>query len=519
MSRRAALAALLALLPALAPRAAPAQNVTVEDPVLRAIWQEGTQNGQAGRLGQVLMDSIGPRLAGTPNMQAARDWVEQRYREWGIPVRQERYGTWKGWAAGAVHADLVAPRRQTLVAHLLAWSAGAARPVEGPVVVLPEAATRAEFDAWLPTARGKFVLTTPPEPMCRARQELEKYALPETVKWADSVRQAGRRAWAPRLAAFKGNPGDALKALDSAGAAGVLTSNWSGGWGATRVFSGLTRRAVALDLSCEDYGLLARLATNNQGPRLRVAAETRDLGEVPEFNVVAELRGSEKPDEYVLLGAHLDSWHGATGATDNGTGTVMMLEAARLLKAAYPNPKRTILVGHWGAEEQGLVGSGSFAADHPEVVQRLYASFNQDNGTWRVQEVQAYGFLDGIGHLARWMAKLPRDLSGRLELPAPGELTNTGSDHYSFLCRGAPGFRLTSEYEEYRQYTWHTTLDTWDKIVLPELQTNAITAAMLAYLASEDPVPLGRERALAPAGARGGGALECFPPARTFRER
>jgi hypothetical protein len=519
MRRRTPLTAVLAALALSAPAVAHAQNVTVDDPVLRAIWQEGTQNSQVGRLGQVLMDSIGPRLAGTPNMKAARDWVEQTYRGWGVPVRQERYGTWKGWAAGAVHADLVGPRRQTLVAHLLAWSAGTAKPVEGAVVLLPEAATRAEFDAWAPGARGKFVLTTPPEPMCRARQELEKFGLPETVKWADSVRTADRRAWSRRLAAFRGNPGDALKALDSAGAAGVLTSNWSGGWGSTRVFGGLTRRAVALDLSCEDYGLLARLAANGQGPRLRVSAETRELGEVPEFNVVAELRGSEKPDEYVLLGAHLDSWHGATGATDNGTGTVMMLEAARLLKAAHPNPKRTILIGHWGAEEQGLVGSGSFAEDHPEVVQRLYASFNQDNGTWRVEEVQAYGFLDGIGHLARWLARLPRDLSGRLRMPAPGEMTNTGSDHYSFLCRGAPGFRLTSAYDEYRQYTWHTTLDTWDKIALPELRTNAITVAMLAYLASEDPAPLGRDRALAPAGAQGGGELQCFPPSRSFRER
>lgn len=518
MRRRTTLAALAALA-LLAPRVARGQELTVDDPVLRAIWQEGMQNSQVARLGQVLMDSIGPRLAGTPNMRAARDWIEQTYRSWGITARQERYGTWKGWAAGAVHADLIAPRQQTLVAHLLAWSAGAAKPVDGAVVLLPEAATRAEFDAWAPSARGKFVLTTPPEPMCRAKQELEKFGLPETVKWADSVRMAGRRAWSRRLAAFGGDPDKALKALDSAGAAGVLSSNWSGGWGATRVFSGLTRRAVALDLACEDYGLLARLAANGQGPRLRVSAETRDLGEVPEFNVVAELRGSEKPDEYVLLGAHLDSWHGATGATDNGTGTVMMLEAARLLRAAYPNPKRTILIGHWGAEEQGLVGSGSFAEDHPEIVERLYASFNQDNGTWRVEEVQAYGFLDGIGHLARWLARLPRDLSGRLRLPAPGEMTNTGSDHYSFLCRGAPGFRLTSAYDEYRQYTWHTTLDTWDKIAQPELRTNAITAAMLAYLASEDPAPLGRDRALPPPGARAGGALQCFPPSRSFRER
>ena len=106
-------------------------------------------------------------------------------------------------------------------------------------------------------------------------------------------------------------------------------------------------------------------------PRIRIAAEARELGTVPQFNVIAELKGSEKPDEYVLLGAHLDSWHGATGATDNGTGTIMMLEAMRILKAAYTNPKRTIIVGHWGAEEQGLIGSNAFAEDNPEVIEGM----------------------------------------------------------------------------------------------------------------------------------------------------
>lgn len=100
---------------------------------------------------------------------------------------------------------------------------------------------------------------------------------------------------------------------------------------------------------------------------LRVNAEATPLGEVPAFNVVAELRGAARPDEYVVLSAHLDSWDGASGATDNGTGTVMMLEAMRILRAAYPRPRRTILVGHWGGEEQGLSGSRAFAADHPEV--------------------------------------------------------------------------------------------------------------------------------------------------------
>jgi hypothetical protein len=494
--------------------ALPAQTFRTEDPVIRRMWDEGMKNSQADALAQVLMDSIGPRLAGSPGFDAATDWLVRTYGTWGVPVRKERYGTWKGWRLGSVHVDLTAPRVQTLNAHLLAWSAGTRRPVEG-AVVMPEAATRADFDRWAATAKGKFVLITPPEMMCRAKQELDRNATPETVAWVDSMRAAGRAEWGRRMALFRGSGApDLIATLDSAGVAGILSSNWSGGWGATRVFAAPTRNAVAVDLSCEDYGLVARLAAKNQGPRLRIAAESRELGDVPQFNVVAEIKGSEKPNEYVLLGAHLDSWHGATGAMDNGTGTIMMLEAMRILKAAYPNPKRTIIVGHWGAEEQGLIGSGAFAEDHPEVVEGMQASFNQDNGTWRIDVVQPYGFMKGAGNLARWLSVVPLDITKHLKLALPGEMENTGSDHMSFLCRGAPGFRLQSAYDEYRQYTWHTTLDTYDKVVLPDLKNNATLAAMLAYAASEDPERVSREVA-----TRQGQKPSCPTVAREFRNR
>jgi hypothetical protein len=492
----------------------PAQTYRSDDAVIRRIWDEGMKNSQAGSLAQVLMDSIGPRLAGSPGFDAATDWLVRTYGQWGVPVRKERYGTWKGWRWGAVHADMIAPRTQTMNAHLLAWSAGTQRPVEGPVILPPAMASREDFNRWLPTVKGKFVLISPPEIMCRAKQELDKNATPETVAWVDSVRKATRDEFFRRVSAVGNNQGAIFSALDSAGAAGLLSSNWSGGWGATRVFSMVTRSAVALDLSCEDYGLLYRLASNNQGPRFRVSAESRDLGVVPQFNVIAEIKGTEKPNEYVLLGAHLDSWHGASGAMDNGTGTIMMLEAMRILRQAYPNPKRTIIVGHWGAEEQGLIGSGAFAEDHPEVLEGMQASFNQDNGTWRIEVVPPYGYLQGVGNLARWLSLVPLEISRHLRLAVPGEMENTGSDHSSFLCRGAPGFRLQSAYDEYRQYTWHTTLDTYDKVVLPDLKNNATLAAMLAYAASEDPERVSRDVA-----KRQGQQLQCGPVARQFRTR
>ena len=127
--------------------------------------------------------------------------------------------------------------------------------------------------------------------------------------------------------------------FDSAGVMGIGTTLWSNGWGVNKIFGAVSDRVPSVDLSCEDYGLLHRLASNNQGPRVRFTAEAQSTpAEVPMFNVVAEIKGRELPNEYVLLSAHLDSWHGATGATDNGTGTLTMLEAMRILKDAYPEP-------------------------------------------------------------------------------------------------------------------------------------------------------------------------------------
>ena len=478
-----------------------AQRFPTDDPTIRRIWDEGmTAKSEIGSLAQVLMDSIGPRLTASPGHQAAVDWLVSRYQQWGIPVRKERYGTWRAWRRGYSHLDLVAPRQRTLEGLILAWSPGTRGPVEGNVVLAPDVADSAAYRAWLPTARGKFVLWSQAEPTCRPDENWERLARPESVERMKAGRDSLRLAWSARIRRLGG---EALAALEAAGAAGVLTSRWSGGWGVDKVFSATTKTIPMLDVSCEDYGLLFRLAERSQGPRIRLDATSAELGEQPVFNVVAELKGTEKPDEYVVLSAHLDSWDASSGATDNGTGTVMMLEAMRLLRQAYPNPKRTIVVGHWGGEEQGLIGSRSFAVDHPEIVNGLQAAFNQDNGTWRVEYIRMMGLTGAGSHFGRWLSKIPAEITGLITLDIPGEPERGGSDHMSFLCAGAPGFRLQSNYPDYRQYTWHTNRDTYDKLILDDLKNNATLAAMLAYLASEDPERVSREQRLLPPGPNG----------------
>src|SRR5690625_3424326 len=133
--------------------------------------------------------------------------------------------------------------------------------------------------------------------------------------------------------------------------------------------------------------MVYRLAQSGQKPELNIIARSSGKGMVPTFNTVAKIEGTEKPNEYVILSAHLDAWDGGTGATDNGTGTITMMEVARILKEVYPNPKRSILIGHWGSEEQGLNGSRAFVEDHPEIVANTQVVFKQDNGTVAVASI------------------------------------------------------------------------------------------------------------------------------------
>jgi carboxypeptidase Q len=279
------------------------------------------------------------------------------------------------------------------------------------------------------------------------------------------------------------------------------TPEGTGGWGVIEVFETYNTKAPAVTLTCEDYGLVYRLAENKQKPMVRLDLDASLLGEQPTFNVIGQIKGTEKPNEYVMLSAHFDSWDGASGATDNGTGTMMAMEAMRILKLAYPHPKRTIMVGHWASEEQGLNGSTAFTQDHPEVLKGLQALYNQDNGTGRVQSIGASG-LTAIGpHLKSWYEKLPSFFTDSMSPnvvswsftdAAPGN--PGGTDGAVFTCLGTPSFGMGAVQWNYGSYTWHTNRDSYDKIVFDDLKHNATLAAMMAYLSSEDPQFIARDK-------------------------
>ena len=310
---------------------------------------------------------------------------------------------------------------------------------------------------------------------------------------------AGGAGGTPGGASARGGGPAASVAAAARGGANALPG--TGGWGSIEIFETYNKLAPAVTLECEDYGLVYRLAENSQKPMVRLDVDGELLGEQPVFNTIATIRGSEKPNEYVMLSAHFDSWDGSSGATDNGTGTMMAMEAMRILNAVYPHPKRTILVGHWASEEQGLNGSTAFTEDHPEVMKGLQALFNQDNGTGRVQSLQSSGLTDIGRHLKSWYSKLPGFYTDSMSANVVSWSFNDvptgnpgGTDGAVFACFGTPSFGMGAVGWNYGSYTWHTNRDTYDKLVFDDLKHNATLAAMMVYLASEDPDFISRER-------------------------
>ncbi len=573
-----ALARVAALALSLAP-AAYAQHTTTfpsDDQTIQRIWRLGMDSSHVEKLSQVLFDSIGPRLTGSPGITAASDWVISMYKSWGIDARREKYGTWRGWRRGVSHIDLVSPRVRSLEGLMLAWSPGTkGKPVTAPVIVLPKFKDSTEFVSWLPKARGKVVMLSPAWPTCRPSEDWARWATPASMARMDTLVGEMQREWSVMTSAdgrpdsskmYRGTgytlalgTGTLGTRLEKAGVAGMITSRTkltftnpfataggrggfgggrggrggaaggasdrgggpaaslaaanggrggvggggqgSGGWGTIEVFETYNTIAPAVTLTCEDYGLLYRLSENNEKPMVRLDLDAQLLGEVPAFNTIGMIKGTEKPDEYVMLSAHFDSWDGSSGSTDNGTGTMMAMEAMRILKLAYPHPKRTIMVGHWASEEQGLNGSTAFTEDHPEVMKGLQALFNQDNGTGRVQSLSSSGLTDIGHHLKAWYAKLPGFYTDSMspnvvswsfnDVPTgnPG-----GTDGAVFACHATPSFGMGAVSWNYNTYTWHTNRDTYDKVVFDDLRHNATLAATLAYLASEDPQLIARDR-------------------------
>ncbi|MHB1298370.1 MAG: hypothetical protein ACYC0B_07565 [Gemmatimonadaceae bacterium] len=324
-----------------------------DDPVIKRIWSIGMDSSMTEKLGQVLLDSIGPRLTGSPGYASASDWVESQYKAWGIESRRDVYGTWRGWRRGISHVDLVGPRVRSLEGTMLAWSPGTkGKAVTAEAIVLPKFKDSTEFVNWLPQAKGKIVLLSPAWPTCRPSEDWYRFATPASKARMDSLVSSMQADWASdtrdstRLYRGTGRSmglgtGTLGMRLEQAGVAGMITSRnklsgfgtgggfpgggrgagpggqpaapagnmsgggpavavrnaapvvpqGTGGWGSIEIFETYNTVAPAMTLSCEDYSLVFRLAENGQKPMVRIDADAELLGEVPAFNTIGTIRG------------------------------------------------------------------------------------------------------------------------------------------------------------------------------------------------------------------------------------
>ena len=464
--------------------------------IIDNIVKEVNENAQLEKLAHELLDVVGPRLVGSPQMKQANDWALKKYSDWGISAKNEKWGEWAGWERGITHIDLISPRVRTLEGTQLAWSPSTnGKTINAEAIILPAITDSVSFQKWLPNVKGKIVLISMNQLSGRPEKNWEEFATKDLFEKFKKEKADAAKAWAASIAKTGLTAKTLPVAIENAGAVAVVINNWSQGFGVDKIFGANTKKVPTLDLSVEDYGLVYRLALNGDKPRLKIEAESKKLGTVPTFNTIAEIKGTQKPNEYVMLSAHFDSWDGASGATDNGSGTILMMEAMRILKKIYPNPKRTILVGHWGSEEQGLNGSRAFVEDHPEIVNNLQALFNQDNGTGRVVNIGGQGFAKSKDYITRWLAAVPDTIKNQIKTSFPGSPGAGGSDFASFVAAGALGYSLSSTSWDYGTYTWHTNRDSYDKLVFDEIRSNVILAAIMVYMACEDPEKTSTEKA------------------------
>jgi carboxypeptidase Q len=465
------------------------------DPMIQKIFEEGMQRSQVMTLAQTLLDSIGPRLTGSTDADRAQAYMVSTFNKWGIPARIENYGTWNRFENGAAFGELLFPRKRGLEITAMGWTPGTGgKWIEGDVVMIPDNVVTPEaFTAWVPSAKGKFVLLNAPQLSCRMPSQWAEFG---TVESRDRLRQeqsALTASFSQRVLAG-GGPRAIQARLKAAGVLGALTTNFSNYPGINKVFGSAAQEVPTVDVGCEDMGLLYRLAANKQSPKIRLMVDAEKGPERPIGNVIGEIKGSSLPNEYVVVSAHFDSFTGGSGATDNGTGSLTMIEAIRILKTVYPNPKRTIIIALWNSEEQGLNGSKAYSEMHPEVLAGMQMLFNQDNGTGRISSLSPGPFVQAGPVLSRYLSEMPSEVTQWIRLGGNSPFTGPGgTDHTVFVCQKAPGIGAGALGWDYSNTTWHTNRDTYDKIVPEDLRNNATLIAMLAYMASEDTQKLPRD--------------------------
>jgi carboxypeptidase Q len=461
---------------------AAAGRPAAQEGVLQQIRSEALQNSQVMTVFDHLVTVIGPRLTGTPAHKAAADWTRERLASFGLgEARLEPFEFGRGWILDKLVVEMVEPRYMPLHGYAQAWSGSTpGEIVATPVFVGSKSA--AEVTAMKPKLAGGIVLAQPIVTSF-VREDRPQPSASDTPV---------RHGAPPMPAQPNLNRGDARQVTQivNESGPGVVIRTSAGEHGTVFVL-GANRRdneVASVVLAAEHYNMIARMVEQGMPVKLRVNVQTRFLtDDTKSYNVLAEIPGTDPAlkDEVVLLGAHLDSWHAAPGATDNADGAAAAMEAMRILKAIGIRPRRTIRVALWGGEEQGLLGSRAYVAAHyageanAAARQNLALYLNLDPGTGPIYGWYLENSAPARALFDKWIEPL-KDLDVRKNVD--GSLGST--DHVSFREAGLPGFNPVQDYVTYDVRTHHTNVDTYERVREEDLKQNAIVLAWFVYNAA-----------------------------------
>jgi carboxypeptidase Q len=485
-----------------------AQSQSDKD-LLERIRKEERDNSQLMKTEHMLTDVYGPRLTGSPNHKAAAEWAVKQMTAWGL--QNAHIEPWDfghvGWLNERFTGHMIAPIKDVLTCEVLAWTPSTRGVVRASAyqLMLPDRPSQEQLTAFFETqkakVRGKIVMAgkhaivpvnlNPPAKRITDEQAEQRFGAnarpfafptptPTPTPAPGAPKPLTNRQIDEQLDTFLKQNGALIRVNDAGREFRQI-----------RAFNNRTfdvdRVLPTVVMSNEDYGRITRILADGTGVTLEFNVVNRVYPEgKTSYNTVAEIPGTDKADEVIMLGGHLDSWHAATGATDNAIGCAIMMEAARILKTLGVKPRRTIRVALWSGEEEGLLGSQAYVKEHfgsfenPKPgYEKFGGYFNIDSGTGRVRGAGVFG-PSAAANIMRDILKPFKD-DGVVGATASRSRSLGGSDNTSFNQAGLPGIGMGQDPIEYQSNTWHTNLDTYERILEDDVRKNAVTVAWCIY--------------------------------------
>jgi carboxypeptidase Q len=477
--------------------------------LLNQIRKEAMERSQIMKTMHMFTDLYGPRLTGSPNHKAAAEWAVKQMTSWGLDNAHLEPWDFKhpGWLNERLTAHLISPVKDPLVCEALAWTPSTKGTVQAKALqlILPERPTQEQLTTYLSTqksrVKGKIVLVgkaatptvvlNPPAKRASDEQMQQRFGPnPRPFAFPQASPTPTPAPNAPRPLTGR-QVGEQLDAFLKENGAAVRVNDAGREFRQIRAFNNpsfdVDRVVPTVVMSNEDYGRITRILNDGTDVTLEFNIVNKVYPEgVTSYNTIGEIRGTDKADEVIMLGGHLDSWHAATGATDNAIGCTIMMEAARILKTLGVKPRRTIRVALWSGEEQGLLGSQAYVKEHfgsfenPKPgFEKFGGYFNIDSGTGRVRGAGIFGPPEVAIIMREILAPFKED--GVVGAAASRSRNLGGSDNTSFNQAGLPGIGMGQDPIEYNSHTWHTNLDTYERILEDDVKKNAMVIAWSVY--------------------------------------